>query len=259
MKRDTKQARRQSGFTLVELLFVIAIIAILSTLSLLVLRGAQDEARHGATESRVAQIKALLQQRLEDYEVRKLPVRLDLYTTNRSELRELKQLILADIISCEMPRDEVHVQAFPSSELQAGIMAIAARTPPGDVFNAPQATNLINELQQPKMMPALARRFVRPSDPIPNPPTPANLNSEYLYGVLALTDFDGSPGIEALGSAAIADTDGDGYLEVIDAFGAPIEFDILDPALNPIPQSTAVDLTQLVIHVESEHAHSHAD
>ncbi len=259
MTRDTKQTRRRPGFTLVELLFVIAIIAILSTLSLMVLRGAQDEARHGATESRVAQIRALLQQRLEDYEVRKLPVRLDTYTTNRNDLRELKQLILVDIISCEMPREAIHVQAFPSSQLQAAIMAIEARTPPGDDFTTGEGAALIAELQQPRMMPALARRFVRPSDPIPNPPTPANLNSEYLYGVLALTDFDGSPGIEALGNAAIADTDGDGYLEVIDAFGSPIEFDILDPALNPIPQNTAVDLTKLVVHVESEHAHSHAD
>lgn len=275
MKRNRRQPEPRNGFTLVELLLVMAIIAILSTLAVLALRGAQDEAKHGATQARVSQIRALLQQRMEDYEVRKLPIRLTNYTTNRGELRQLKQLILADMVSCEMPRDASHVRAFPSPQLQAAIMDLESQTPPGDDFVAPDGTDLITALQQPQMMPALARRFVTPTDPIPNPPSPANLNAEYLYGVLATTDFDDTPGIEALGASAIADTDNDGYLEVVDNWGQPIEFELLDPIPDPMDPTNVIQtpipnnpypsgnlptrLSDLVIHIESAHDHAHND
>ena len=73
-----KHLRRQpdrSGFTLVELLLAVSIIAILSTLAVGMLRTAQLEARTSATEGRIALIQTILSTYIEDMEFRKLPFR----------------------------------------------------------------------------------------------------------------------------------------------------------------------------------------
>ncbi len=72
MKRP-KRGLVWRGFTLVELLLVISIIAILSTLSLAMIRTAQVEARTSAAEARIAQIQTILSIYVEDMEFRKLP------------------------------------------------------------------------------------------------------------------------------------------------------------------------------------------
>ena len=120
-KRSTRQSHDlNSGFTLVELLLVIAIISVLSVMSLGVLRSAQDNARSAATQSRITQIESLLAIELEDFEVRRLPI------SNRelaafvranpaqnadgdsikvfAQLRALRRQILMDLINSEFPR-----------------------------------------------------------------------------------------------------------------------------------------------------------
>ena len=205
-----------AGFTVVELLLVITIIAILSSLSLAVIRSAQDDAKHAATETRITQIRAILQQRMEDYEVRKLPIRLTSYSRNRSILQALKNLILIDVVSVEMPRETEHVNRFPSDELQQSINNLVDR---GD-FTQSSADSLIMELQNPRYLPALARRFSQGTNS-------EALRAHYLFRVLETTDFDGVPGTESLGNSAFADTDGDGLMEVVDSWGNPMTFDII--------------------------------
>ena len=46
--------------------------------------------------------------------------------------------------------------------------------------------------------------------------------SELLYQVLLNIDIDGVPAVDQLGSRAIGDSDNDGTLEILDAFGEPI-------------------------------------
>ena len=48
--------------------------------------------------------------------------------------------------------------------------------------------------------------------------------SEYLYVILQSTQFNGISAVESLSNRAFADTDGDGFLEVVDAWGIPIAF-----------------------------------
>ncbi len=62
-----------------------------------------------------------------------------------------------------------------------------------------------------------------------------------LYQFLYSYDFDGAPAVEALGAQAIADTDGDQLMEVVDAFGEPLLYEIQQRA--PENQNTDGDTT----------------
>ena len=53
-----------------------------------------------------------------------------------------------------------------------------------------------------------------------------DLPGEYLYEILRSIQVDGQSAVESLGSSAIADTDGDRFPEVVDAWGEPLLFDI---------------------------------
>lgn len=120
-----------SGFTLVELLLVIAIISVLAVMSLGVLQNAQDSARSSATQARITQIESLLAIELEDYEVRRLPIsnrELVAYVrANRASAEEtsdqfvklfvqvqaLRRQILMDIINSEFPRPYLEPEEPP--------------------------------------------------------------------------------------------------------------------------------------------------
>ena len=119
--------RSRAAFTLVELLLVIAIIGVLASLALAVVAGAQDEARRSATVARLGQIRAMMLDRIEDYEFRRIPVRLKDFKVgqngDRDELQRVTNRIIADMINVEMPREIVGegsnqtVGQFPSAKL----------------------------------------------------------------------------------------------------------------------------------------------
>ncbi|MEM7452964.1 MAG: type II secretion system protein [Planctomycetota bacterium] len=101
--KPIKQER--SGFTLVELLLVISVIAVLSSLALFVVRGARSDAQHAATRMRSSQAEAAVQQRMENYEFRRVPVRLNDYVAGSSRivLNLVRNRIIADMVHVEMP------------------------------------------------------------------------------------------------------------------------------------------------------------
>ena len=53
-----------------------------------------------------------------------------------------------------------------------------------------------------------------------------DLPGEYLHEILRSIQVDGQSAVESLGSSAIANTDNDGFPEVVDAWGEPLLFDI---------------------------------
>ena len=111
----------KSAFTLVELLIVIAIIGVLTAMSLSLLGAASNDAKVSATQARMSQITAILQLQMEDYEVRRLPVSnriLRRYVAAnpimidgkpdpmnaRLQLQYLRRQMLMALIDSELPR-----------------------------------------------------------------------------------------------------------------------------------------------------------
>ena len=67
MLRHLKNSDR-SGFTLLELLIVVALIGVLASLSVVVLLGIDEQAREEATNTTIRKVSGLLEQRLEAFD-----------------------------------------------------------------------------------------------------------------------------------------------------------------------------------------------
>ena len=255
----------RSGFTLVELLLVMAIIGVLSSLALVVVNEAQYDAQVSSTRSRIAMLDQILRQRMDIAQEMRLPINpgdtryinegnLPPTLGNRRAARQLRRRLIADIIDIEMPRsywdvgfhrlDDVEVRdfSFPSSQFSKWL----ANT------NWVNGEALLFDLFDSGFMPSNAIRFLGDTAPdvdasqypegvaidaIPlvfDSQDPESLEdtefakltsaSEYLYGILQTTQFNGISAVEAMGDRAFADTDNDGFTEVVDSWGNPIGF-----------------------------------
>lgn len=267
-----KNVGASEGFTLVELLLVIAIMGVLTTMALAFMRSANEQARVSATQSRINRIEAILNAELERYEVRRLPLSYgelrEFVSNNRSpalasdgsqdlvQVKSLRQRILQALIDSELPRpfwtgiDPVTGEYQYSPNPNLSVFPAAARPDPAfDDAVYPSNTSLPSyglafsswvNLKYPdtnsngvtllEMLnaraPSAAASWARIASPN------LNLPGEYLYQILLRTDMDGIPAVETLGSATIGDSDGpeglgDGFPEILDAWGEPMHFLIL--------------------------------
>lgn len=193
MKHTLVRDRRR-GFTLMEILMVIAIIAILAAIVTVAIRTVISSARDAATKTTLKKIDASIYARLQNidryvFNDKKLrgagaprymkdPVLLDMYN-GRGTYAGAPNKPLADALAYkQFIRD-----CFPMTFAEAGIAA-----PPGH--------------------------------------DPATENAECLYHFLttAFVVGDGPPRALSLTGKETKDTDGDGLPEVVDAWGQPIRF-----------------------------------
>jgi hypothetical protein len=243
-----------------ELLLVIVIISILASLGVGVMAQAQNDAAIAATRSRISIIEKILEVELENYEVRRSPVSfgvLSAMVASSGELesgrlllhvKTLKRMIMADLIRAEMPDGSVtggrNIGEFPTPALQT--------------FFADQLSinvNRIDPLTGRPLFPGVhqsnrpasvvewdswATRYLGGTAPTATnwPPIKdsrledltvedpiiedAAFKSELLYEILQKINIDGVPATEALGSQSIADTNGNGFNEIVDAWGEPL-------------------------------------
>ena len=259
---DNLKTSRQ-GFTLTELLFVVAIIAVLGAMAVGVLGKAQKDARIAATRSRITQIEAIMQTVIEDFEVRRLPFRdTQLRTIIASagnqiparerlkERRNLRRQIAAALLLAEFPGplatftdDGVTFSTNPnigrvaSDEAQAPVTSStglsfrdwADARPYSDAlneflddfdqFNRDDAVNPTAEMQF--WQDLFLQDLARPAD------ERLDLPGEYLYIILERINIDNGSALEALGPNVIANSDGDIYPEIVDAFDDSMQLRIV--------------------------------
>lgn len=123
---------QRRAFTLIELLMVISIMAILATLALVTLRGVRDDARNTRTRSVIAQVRDILEEKLDLIASRPLPFAFqrDFYqptpqfagqavsdlVPNHLQRQSIYRRTLCELVRAELPTEREYLNTFPSAE-----------------------------------------------------------------------------------------------------------------------------------------------
>ncbi|MGI9515518.1 MAG: hypothetical protein ACR2NP_00600, partial [Pirellulaceae bacterium] len=155
-------------------------------------------------------IKQALDQKLEENLYRILPIR-PAAGTDPVDLKDMRLRGLAELMRVEFPTQIEHT----------------------DPANFPRNSGMIagldfgNDLADPQML--LRFKTLLSGASI------ENQDAECLYAIMSLHyDEQGNTLVSLLRKREIADTDSDGYLEVVDAFGDPLIFQLLDADGNDL-------------------------
>ncbi|MCX7408730.1 MAG: type II secretion system protein [Planctomycetales bacterium] len=242
--KTLKPSDKRRGFTMIELLIVIGLIALLMSFSFMALRAAISSARIAATKTTIRKVHTQLQQRFESYR----------FQSSKQELLT-KQVAQQQALNVGFPymdrngpllevfaRKEFVRRNFPQSfaELcnQTGDPTSSSFGKPGvpDVdddsngsvdFISPGVID-IAELGFGDDLPlaALVRReLAQANGGFPMKHNPIT-ESAVLLHILSTTDTLGTRSSEQadFSGSEVVDTDGDGLLEVVDAWGKPLRY-----------------------------------
>lgn len=206
---------RPRGFTLVELMTVMAVIAILVGMMAVMMGSVRESARINQTRSLIATIDEILMTKWESYAHRPLPVTIpDLatYPNERIEVppREsarVRLMMLRDLMRMEMP------DRYSDISTASTIVARAIRSD----GSSQSFVNLPVAWMPPAAVANYSSRVTSNADRL-------NGSSEMLYLILSTTSFNGISALELIPKRNIGDTDGDGMLEILDAWGNAIGF-----------------------------------
>ncbi len=242
-RRNVDVAAR-AAFTLVEVMVVLVLIAILSSMVMTAVQGVTQNARLARTRSILAVIDSVLQEQYESYKYRPLAVVIpDLnkplpgdgifsFQLMPSEAARVRLNMVRDLQRMELP-DRINDIATINGNtvamnLPASLTAVAypvmerngrmqrgddstRRQFPVNWFNGAFGKNV------PSRFAAYYRR-VRPTW------TPEHQGSECLYLILSNSFVGGSSALDAIPPSNIGDTDNDGMPEILDGWERPIEF-----------------------------------
>lgn len=211
---------RPRAFTLTEMLVVIMIIAILSSMVLFALAGVQEQAREKRTRAQITRLNELIMERLQSYQTRRVPpppnIPLDTLRNNPRAAAMQRLLGIRELMRMEMP-DRV-----------------------SDVIDDPAFLP-----NRPSLNRAYQRRATANW-------TNVNEGAECLYLIVSRIQVGNSNALEFLSESEIGDTDNDGMPEILDAWGGPIRLlrwpvGFRSPIQDGIPENgpDAFDVTRL--------------
>jgi prepilin-type N-terminal cleavage/methylation domain-containing protein len=224
------------GFTLVELLIVIAIIAVLMGLSLSVMSGLTSQAEQEATNATIRKLDGLLQQRMEAFDRAFTGARKDSAVGIVSGLMASQQIfgVRQEVLEILAKKRSFRFE-FP----QRFAERLLEEHGPNQTSPAPQVANLPNSIFFAIAAPAARQRLVDGGNAAPTPQQvltettaafarhrPETESAELLYFALTSSTSYGVPQVDTdyFTNREVADTDGDGLPEFIDAWGFPLRY-----------------------------------
>lgn len=191
-RRWTLPSRR--GFTLAELLVVIAVIAFLVAVLAVVLANMGTKAKEAATVATIKKLHVMLEQRKEAFDR-------------------------------EMDRIERNPNPFSDPDYQRAYNRIPAE------FKPPRAGTLSKQqirilVRKQLMKEKFPQTFADARQNVPDGHDSVTESSELLYFMLTEGEVGGAPLVDAgeFLESEVGDTDGDGRLEFIDGWGQPLRF-----------------------------------
>lgn len=202
------KSKNRGAVTILELLAVLVVIGILSSILLVALRGAQQDAIEANTRATVAKIHEVIASRWAEH----------LATSVKSPISEttLNELGTSPIararIQLNFLRDSLRM-AFPDrvGDLSRGPAVV---TISGDTSAIPY------NVETPVIYTQLNARFYGPSASW----TEEFADAELLYAIVDLATVNGGPAMEMFRQSEIADKDNDGFPEFVDGWGTPVRF-----------------------------------
>ncbi|MEK6261742.1 MAG: prepilin-type N-terminal cleavage/methylation domain-containing protein [Planctomycetota bacterium] len=185
---------QRHGFTLIEVLVVVGLIAFLMALSIGVLRNSISSAKERATEATITKINGLVQQRVDAFNramersdlepgIQQMLAKMSPANRNNKAMRRANEV---------MVKKDFFRYRFPQNFEEKNLLV----SPPSGVTITLSAHK--HETQSAALLYWL-------------------LTQSEVYGVAPVDE-------SAFGSAEIKDTDGDGLLEFIDGWGKPLRF-----------------------------------
>lgn len=202
---------RRAAFTLIEILVAIGIIAFLLSITITAVSSFSGSAREAATATTLLKIQKLMQQRADGFEawitLQKRNQSFDKrINQKRVELQNLGVYALKEETLDILVRKDLFRYFFPQHQ-----------------FDRPQKDwSRQNTWSRHPVWVALTKK----PGWQPASHTPQTESAELLYFVLTETEVFGVPPVDEgeFRSSEVADTDGDGLLEFVDAWGNPVRF-----------------------------------
>ncbi|TWT50513.1 hypothetical protein Pla22_32560 [Rubripirellula amarantea] len=279
--RSSKRSSSKPAFTLVELLVSIVIIGIIGGMVSQALTGANQQAKRNRAEAYINQLNLMVMQMYEE-ESRRIPFApVSLRQNTLDDARASKSRSLAilnwqrDYLRCVFPGQpldlrrppiDVGYPAYRDTGLRPVRIDPLEDSSTLSAWNAALYENSLRHVARVKYqrrVEALVGQKAGIAGLSFNACVDGDLNNgewttehegaECLYLILASNLFNGSPGIDALKSDDLGDTDDDGVPEVLDPWGRPVGFARWAPGYflrqNWEPDSSLTSLTDEELHL----------